>query len=87
MVRGPETGLEQLAKLDVEGGLVGNHRLDAARAHLLEMAGDRAGAFAAYQAAAAGTLNVPERRYLQLKAAGLQPHNLGAAPIETPATP
>ncbi len=87
MVHGPETGLEQLAELDVEGGLVGNHRLDAARAHLLEMAGDRAGAFAAYQAAAAGTLYVPERRYLQLKAAGLQPHRLGAAPIETPATP
>jgi RNA polymerase sigma factor (sigma-70 family) len=72
MVQGPDAGLEQLAKLDVEGGLVGNHRLDAARAHLLEMAGDRAGALAAYQAAAAGTLNVPERRYLQLKAAGLQ---------------
>jgi hypothetical protein len=51
------------------------------------MAGDRAGAFTAYQAAAAGTLNVPERRYLQLKAAGLQPHNLGSVPIETPATP
>jgi predicted RNA polymerase sigma factor len=72
MVHGPDAGLEQLAKLDVEGSLVGNHRLEAARAHLLEMAGNRAGALVAYQAAAAGTLNVPERRYLQLKAAGLR---------------
>jgi predicted RNA polymerase sigma factor len=71
MVHGPDAGLEQLAKLDAEGGLVGTHRLAAARAHLLEMTGDQAGALAAYQAAAAGTLNVPERRYLQLKAAGL----------------
>jgi predicted RNA polymerase sigma factor len=85
MLHGPDVGLEQLAKLDVEGGLVGNHRLDAARAHLLEMTGDRAGALAAYQAAAAGTLNVPERRYLQLKAAGL--HSPYPVLVETPAVP
>jgi predicted RNA polymerase sigma factor len=87
MLHGPNAGLEQLAKLDVEGGLVGNHRLDAARAHLLEMVGDRAGALAAYQAAAAGTLNVAERRYLQLKAAGLQPHSPDPVLVETPAAP
>ena len=71
MMHGPHAGLEQLAKLDADGTLAGNHRLDAARAHLLEMAGDHAGALAAYQAAAAATLNVPEQRYLQLKAAAL----------------
>src|SRR5262245_42475059 len=87
MVHGPDAGLEQLAKVDVEGGLVGNHRLDAARGHLLEMAGDHAGALAAYQAAAAATLNVPERRYLQLKAAGLQRHGVLPAPVQARATP
>jgi RNA polymerase sigma factor (sigma-70 family) len=75
MVHGPRAGLERLAKLDAGGVLAGNHRLDAARAHLLEMAGDRAAALAAYQVAAAGTLNIPERRYLQLKAAALQPED------------
>jgi hypothetical protein len=49
------------------------------------MTGDRAGALAAYQAAAAGTLNVPERRYLQLKAAGL--HSPYPVLVETPAVP
>jgi hypothetical protein len=47
------------------------------------MAGNRAGALAAYQAAAAGTLNVPERRYLQLKAAGLRMRTLKAEPNTT----
>jgi predicted RNA polymerase sigma factor len=44
MVHGPETGLERLDALDGDGRLAGNHRLDAVRAHLLELAGDRAGA-------------------------------------------
>jgi predicted RNA polymerase sigma factor len=85
MVHGADAGLAQLAKLDVEGSLAGNHRLVAARAHLLEMTGDRAGALAAYQAAAAGTLNVPERRYLQLKAAVLR-HLGDPAATGTPRT-
>jgi hypothetical protein len=49
------------------------------------MTGDRAGALAAYQAAAAGTLNVPERRYLQLKAAALR-HLGDPAATGTPRT-
>ena len=38
MVHGPARGLELLAALDGAGGLAGHHRLDAVRAHLLEMA-------------------------------------------------
>ncbi len=73
MVYGPQAGLERLAKLDAAGELAEHHRLDAVRAHLLEMAGERAAARAAYQLAASRTLSIPERRYLQLKAAALQP--------------
>jgi predicted RNA polymerase sigma factor len=41
------------------------------RAHLLERAGDPAGAAAHYRAAAERTASVPERDYLTLKAARL----------------
>jgi predicted negative regulator of RcsB-dependent stress response len=41
------------------------------RGHLLELAGDRDAARAAYQEAASGTLSRPEQRYLQLRAARL----------------
>lgn len=71
MVRGPEAGLAEVAKL--EGQLAGHHRLEAVRAHLLEKAGDTEGARAAYQLAAQRTLSVPEIRYLQMRAARLLP--------------
>lgn len=71
MVRGPQAGLDQLAKLEAEGTLPGTYRMEAVRAHLLERSGDFEGARAAYQAAASATLSVPERRYLQLRTAGL----------------
>jgi hypothetical protein len=48
--------------------LSGHHRLDAVRAHLLEMAGDREGALAHYLAAARGTTSLPEQRYLAMRA-------------------
>jgi RNA polymerase sigma factor (sigma-70 family) len=69
MVHGPSAGLERLAPL--EESLAGHYRLDAVRAHLLERAGDTAGAIAAYLRAAQGTLSLPERRYLIAKAATL----------------
>ncbi|HKA69095.1 MAG TPA: sigma-70 family RNA polymerase sigma factor [Actinomycetes bacterium] len=72
MVHGPAAGLDRLAELDTGGALAETHRMDAARGHLLEMAGDHDEALAAYQRAAARTLNSPERRYLQLKAAALR---------------
>jgi predicted RNA polymerase sigma factor len=51
--------------------LSGHYRLDAVRAHLLEMAGDQAGAIAHYRAAAERTMSIPERNYLITKAARL----------------
>ena len=48
-----------------------HHRLDAVRAHLLEMAGDRAAARATYRSAARRTTSLPERRYLEARAARL----------------
>ena len=69
MVQGPQAGLELVAALDADGRLAGQHRLDAVRAHLLEIAGDAVGAADAYRAAARLTTSVPERRYLEAKAA------------------
>ncbi|MFG2975580.1 RNA polymerase sigma factor [Streptomyces sp. NPDC048331] len=71
MVHGPRRALALLADLDQDGRLAGHHRLEAVRAHLLEMAGERAAARAAYAKAAGLTLSVPERRYLRFRAAGL----------------
>jgi predicted RNA polymerase sigma factor len=48
-----------------------HHRIDAVRAHLLEMAGDLDAARAAYRLAARRTTSVPERRYLEGRAARL----------------
>lgn len=78
MVDGPEAGLAELASLEQRpaGRLAGHHRLDAVRAHLLERAGDTEGALAAYRAAAARTLSVPEARYLRMRAARLR-HSAG----------
>jgi predicted RNA polymerase sigma factor len=54
-----------------EGPLRGHYRLDAVRAHLLERAGDSAGAREGYLAAAARTNSVPERNYLAMRASRL----------------
>ena len=71
MARGPQAGLDLLATLDTKGQLAGNHRLDAVRAHLLELAGDYAAARNRYRAAARRTTSLPERRYLESRAARL----------------
>jgi RNA polymerase sigma factor (sigma-70 family) len=68
MVRGPQAGLDLLATLDGDDRMTGNHRVDAVRAHLLEMAGDLKGALGAYRAAARRTSSLPERRYLESRA-------------------
>jgi len=73
MVRGPEAGLELLATLDGDGRMAGNHRLEAVRAHLLELAGDTAAARERYRAAARHTTSLPEQRYLEGRAARLEP--------------
>jgi len=71
MVHGPSRGLELLARLDSDARLAGHHRLDAVRAHLLEMAGDRDAAIAHYRRAASRTTSIPERNYLMTQAARL----------------
>ncbi|MEU8568426.1 sigma-70 family RNA polymerase sigma factor [Streptomyces pathocidini] len=71
MVRGPRAGLALLETLDADSRMAGHHRLEAVRGHLLEMAGDREAALAAYQRAADRTLSLPERRYLLGRAARL----------------
>ena len=70
MVHGPAAGLTLLA--DVEDRLSGQHRLDAVRAHLLEMAGDTTAAAEHYAAAAARATNLPERHHLSRQVARLR---------------
>jgi RNA polymerase sigma factor (sigma-70 family) len=72
MVRGPQAGLELLRRLDDNDRVSNHHRLDAVRAHLLEMAGDRAAARASYRSAARRTTSLPEQRYLEARAAQLR---------------
>jgi predicted RNA polymerase sigma factor len=71
MVRGPRAGLARLAELDADDRMRAHHRLEAVRAHLLELDGDAAGARAAYQEAARRTTSLPEQRYLEARAARL----------------
>jgi len=71
MVHGPPAGLELLHALDTDGRLKGHHRLDAVRAHLLEMAGDHQAAITHYRIAASRTTSLPERNYLMTQAARL----------------
>ena len=68
MVDGPRAGLELLATLDGDDRMTGHHRVDAVRAHLLEMAGERADARDSYRTAARRTTSIPERRYLESRA-------------------
>ncbi|MBA3371196.1 MAG: sigma-70 family RNA polymerase sigma factor [Thermoleophilaceae bacterium] len=69
MVDGPRAGLALLGTLDAEDRMARNHRLDAVRGHLLELAGDTDAAREAYARAARMTASVPEQRYLALRAA------------------
>jgi RNA polymerase sigma factor (sigma-70 family) len=71
MVHGPLAGLAELGTLDGDERIARGHRLDAVRAHLLEMSGDRAGAVTAYRRAAKRAASIPEQHYLALQAARL----------------
>jgi predicted RNA polymerase sigma factor len=70
MADGPAAGLSVLDAIDEP--LAGHYRLDAVRAHLLEMSGDTEAAVRHYDAAARRTTSLPERRYLVMKAARLR---------------
>jgi predicted RNA polymerase sigma factor len=69
MVHGPHAGLDELAAAEAAPAFAGYYRIDAVRAHLLDLAGDRDSARAHYRRAALRTLSVPEQRYLAARAA------------------
>jgi RNA polymerase sigma factor (sigma-70 family) len=71
MVRGPAAALALLDELATDERIAGDHRLDAVRAHLLELAGDRFGAMESYRLAAGRTTSIPVQRYLYARAARL----------------
>jgi predicted RNA polymerase sigma factor len=72
MVEGPEAGLSLLEALEGDERVRGSHRLDAARAHLLERAGNCEEAGRLYRQAASRTASLPERNYLLTKAASIR---------------
>jgi RNA polymerase sigma factor (sigma-70 family) len=67
-IDGPPAGLDLLSTLDGDERIDGHHRLLAVRAHLLEKAGDPAGAYELYRRAAKSTASIAERRYLESRA-------------------
>ncbi|MDQ7903176.1 sigma-70 family RNA polymerase sigma factor [Phytohabitans sp. ZYX-F-186] len=71
MVRGARAGLDLLGDLAADDRIARDHRLHAVRAHLLEMAGERAAARSAYELAAGRTTSLPQQRYLNARAARL----------------
>lgn len=71
MVHGPSKGLDLLSSLDADPRIAGHHRLEAVRAHLLEIAGDHNAAITHYRIAAGRTTSLPERNYLMTQAARL----------------
>ncbi|MEV4281932.1 RNA polymerase sigma factor [Actinoplanes xinjiangensis] len=71
MVDGPQAGLAALDRVGDDPVLARHHRTAAVRAHLLELAGDRAGARDQYRLAARLTLSRPEQRYLESRAGRL----------------
>jgi len=73
MVDGPQAGLQELARAEADPALAGHYRVDAVRAHLLELSGNPEAARSNYRRAARRTLSVPEQRYLESRAAHLTP--------------
>jgi RNA polymerase sigma factor (sigma-70 family) len=71
MAEGPAVGLAAIDVLAGDSRLAGHYRLEAARAHLLERAGDPDAAIVHYRRAARGTTSTTERDYLLLHAARL----------------
>jgi predicted RNA polymerase sigma factor len=71
MVDGPRAGLAVLGGLEGDDRMTHTHRVEAVRAHLLELAGEPDAARDAYVRAARMTASLPEQRYLALRAARL----------------
>ena len=83
MAHGAMAGLELLAAAEADPGLAGHHRVDAVRAHLLELAGEPEAARRSYQIAARRTLSIPERRYLETRAAAMSKTQGSASTSQT----
>jgi RNA polymerase sigma factor (sigma-70 family) len=64
MVQGPRAGLARLDELARDPRLAEHYRLQAVKGHLLERAGDLAGAMTCYRLAASLTSSTAERDYL-----------------------
>ncbi|KAB2339656.1 RNA polymerase sigma factor [Actinomadura rudentiformis] len=69
---GPPAGLALLSTLDGDERMAGHHRLLSVRAHLLEKAGDTAGAYEHYRRAVKATASIAEQRYLESRASRLR---------------
>ncbi|MEU4395441.1 DUF6596 domain-containing protein [Kribbella sp. NPDC023855] len=72
MVQGPQAGLALIEDLAKDPRLTNHHRVDVARAHLHELAGNHQEALTAYLSAARQTTSLPEQRYLNTRAARLR---------------
>ena len=68
MVHGAVAGLEELEAANADPALTGHYRVDAVKAHLLDLAGDHEAARSHYERAATRTLSLPEQRYLNSRA-------------------
>jgi predicted RNA polymerase sigma factor len=75
MVHGAAKGLELLDALRADARVASHRRMEAVRAHLLELAGERDSAAKCYRAAAGKTGSLPERNYLMAQAARLSSDN------------
>lgn len=71
MVHGPARGLALLEQLTSDARIKDHYRLNAVRAHLLQMTGDDQSAIEEYRLAASKTTSIPERDYLVKQAARL----------------
>ena len=72
MVHGAERGLDELAAAEADPALAGHYRVEALRAHLLDMSGEYEAAQRHYRRAARRTLSLPEQRYLESRASSLE---------------
>jgi len=72
MVSGPRAGLELLERLGADARVNTDRRFHAVRGHLLEKAGDTAGALDAYRAAARLATNLEHQRYLNRQVGRLE---------------
>ncbi|MEJ3658428.1 sigma-70 family RNA polymerase sigma factor [Actinomycetes bacterium KLBMP 9759] len=68
----PGAGLALLEPLEKDERVARHHRLHAVRGYLHELAGDREEALASYREAARRTTSLPERAYLERRAADLE---------------